>query len=205
MAAAVLPSRLAACFALAALAIALAFGQTGISVSPQQPPFPLPKGIALYSGTVCGAARIVSAGQIRQAIELAGLSVQDPILNTPTLAKGAGRTVISILSGILTYGGGGVAVGGAITAAIKSSNVNIGNAKTWAEIAAVSGALGAGVPLAQTLLKPGVEAQATITNGVQAALLSPDGLYSIPAGGCSKPFMFFGLNDRTKPFQAVIP
>src|SRR5271166_3831744 len=86
--------------------------QSSLSVSPQQSPFPLPRGIALYSGTVCGTtARVVSAGQIRQAIEAAGLSVQDPALNTGTL--GHVSTPLNRLLNVTKYLAAGASVSSA--------------------------------------------------------------------------------------------
>jgi hypothetical protein len=188
-------------------ATAPALSSVVISVSPQPLLFPLPKGVALYRATACSAvARVISAGMLTEAIEGAGLSVQDPSLNTAVLAGSTSKTPSSRALTLVKWLSVGMSVAGGIVTYEKSQATQVGNAKTWAEISVGTGALGAGLGILQPILQADINTQAvSVTTGVQAALLQSDGLYQVPANGCSKPIMFFGAADRTKPFQVNLP
>jgi hypothetical protein len=175
-----------------------------VTISAQQSPSPLPKGITLYSvEAVSPTARTISAAQIRQAVEGVGISyVENSTITTPASKQ------TSTLSTLLTwtkYLGGGLTVASGILSAEKASGSAPGNAKTWAEVTAGTAALAAGAMLAQSQLQTALSAAATTTSGVSASLMDLSAIYSIPAGGgLPKSVMFFGSAPSGGPFKTVI-
>jgi hypothetical protein len=171
-----------------------------VTISPQQAPFPLSPGLQLFSAVGCSAAtesrnRTVTAAQIRQIAEAGGVSFQDPALNSPVITGAVARSPHSRVLNALQYFADGLAVGGAVVTAFKSSQPNVGNAKTWGIITAGGGSLATGIPIAESIAQSKVASVATITNGVAAALMADmTALYTVPAGGgCMKSVMFFGF------------
>ena len=176
-----------------------------VTVSQQQSPFPLSKGLSLYSALVCSpVARTISAGQIRQAAEGLGIAVQDASLNGQAVATAASKTPTQRALTAAKWLAAGMSVSSAAISYAKQQGT-IGNAKTWAIIATGTGALGAGIGILQPFLQTDANAQAaTITQGVQSALMQADGLYSVSAGSCAKPVMMFGSGGKTVN-MGVIP
>lgn len=192
------------------LPFVLAVAQILITISPQpNPPYKLPVNISLYSAEMCAAPqeqrlRAVSAAQVRQVAEQAGIAFQDPAINATTINSASSG--VSKLLTVTKYLAGGMAVAGAAISAWKTQSPNIGNAKTWGIIAAGAGALGAGIPIAQSSLQAAATAAVSKTTGLQAALISDmTTLYPIQSGGCSKSAMFFGSSVLTKPVTITIP
>jgi len=178
-----------------------------VTISPQQSPFPLPKGLTLYSAEMCGSvARVVDAAQVRQVAENAGISFQDPALNASVLTGASSKTPSSRVLSVIKWASVGMSVGGGVITFLKSQQPQIGNASTWAEITTGTGALGAGLGILQPIIQSDANTQAvSITTGVQAALISDmTALYSVPANGCAKSVMFFGSGGVSKPAVGVI-
>jgi hypothetical protein len=171
-----------------------------VTISYQHSPYKLSKGLNLYSAETCPSSnitriRVVSAGQIRQIAEANGISFQDPALLPPMISKYVAHTWQGrVLTGI-SLSSTGISIGGASLAAFKTSQPNISNAHTWDEVAVGTAVLGAAIPLLQKALQADVSSQqATITNGVQAALITNMGtMYTVPLGGCSQSVMFIGV------------
>ena len=166
-----------------------------VTVSQQQSPFPLSKGLSLYSALVCSpVSRTVSAGQIRQAAEGLGIAVQDASLNGQSVATAASRTPMQkILTGTKWANIFMSGVSGTISF-VKSQQPTFGNARTWTEVSIGTGGLGALIGIMQPFLQTEANNQAaTITQGVQAALMQADGLYSVQPGNCVRG-MFFGTS-----------
>lgn len=183
--------------------------QVSVTISQQPSPFPL-KGVNLYSADVCAAptetrVRTISAGQIRQVAEGANISFQDPSLNSATITRASSRTVGGILMSTTKYLAGGIAVSAATISAFKAQTPGVGNTRTYAIIAGGAGAVTVGIPLAQSQLQSSAAAMATITNGVQAALIGDmTSLYAVPVGGCAKSVMFFGVGAIAAPVKGSI-
>ena len=166
-----------------------------VTISQQQSPFPLSKGLSLYSALVCSpVSRTVSAGQIRQAAEGLGIAVQDASLNGQSVATAASRTPMQkILTGTKWANIFMSGVSGTISF-VKSQQPTFGNARTWTEVSIGTGGLGALIGIMQPFLQTEANNQAaTITQGVQAALMQADGLYSVQPGNCVRG-MFFGTS-----------
>jgi hypothetical protein len=169
-----------------------------VTISPQQSPYKLPSGLRLYSAVACATAgtraRAISAGYIRQVAEGAGIAFQDPATLPPMISTYVAHTWQGRLLGVLSYSSTGGSIASAAIAANKAGNLNVGNARVWAEAATALGALGAAVPIVQKTLQSSTQAQqASITNGVKAALMSDmSAVYEVPLGGCSRSVMFLG-------------
>lgn len=180
---------------------ALAYSQESllVTISFQNSPYKLPKGLNLYSSETCASltttrVRVISAGQIRQIAEVYGISFQDPALLPPMIAKYVGHSWQGkVLTGI-SLSSTGIAIGGASLAAFKTSQPNISNAHTWDEVAIGTAVLGATIPLLQKALQADVTTQqTTITNGVSKSLITDmTTMYTVPVGGCSSSVMFIG-------------
>jgi hypothetical protein len=174
-----------------------------ITISYQTSPYTLPKGLNLYSAETCPSSntqriRVISAGQIRQIAEANGISFTDPALLPSMISTYVAHTFQGRLLTGISLLATGTSLGGASLTALKTSQPNIGNAHTWAEISVVSGALGAGIPMIQKSLQSTVSAeQATITNGVNKALITNmETMYTVPLGGCSGSVMFIGAGGK---------
>jgi hypothetical protein len=172
-----------------------------VTISPQPPasvPYALPKGLSLYSAVACAPTstrvRVVNAGQIRQIAEGAGIAFTDPQLVPPMVTRYVARTLTGRMLGVVSYTSTGIGAAGAGLAAFKSAQPNIGNAHTWDIVAMAGATLGAAIPIAQKMLQSDVQSQqATITNGVQAAMITDMGAtYTVPVAGCSRSVMFLG-------------
>ena len=166
-----------------------------LTISQQQSPYKLPSPLQLYSAQLCSdALRAVSAGRIRQAFEDAGGSFTDPALLPGMVSAYVAHTLAGRLLAVLSYSSTGGSIASAAIAANKAGNLNVGNAKVWAEAATALGALGAAVPIMQKTLQGDVAAQqASITNGVKAALITDmTQIFTVPAGGCAASKMFIG-------------
>jgi hypothetical protein len=185
-------------FAILIFAALASQAQILVTISPQQSPYPLPAGLVLYSAVGCAAStetrnRTISAAQIRQLAEEAGLSFQDVSLNPSTTASAVAKSKSSRWLAGVQYFAAGLAVGAAEVTIFKTEQPNVGNAKTWGIITAAGSSLAAGIPITEALLQSKVSAVAAITNGVAAALITDmTALYSVPVGGCMKSVMFFG-------------
>jgi len=174
------------------LLCAVAFGQTATLTVTQQPaPFPLSKGLNLYSAEVCTpVARAFSFGQIRQAVEGLGIAVMDPALNAQAIAQAQSRTPTAKALTAIKWLSAGMSVSSAAISYVKQQGT-YGNGKTWAIVATGTGALGAGIGILQPFIQGEANAQATaLTSGVSAALMQADGLWALPADGCIRGMLF---------------
>jgi hypothetical protein len=171
-----------------------------LTISQQTSPYTLSKGMLLYSAQICTdpsetRTRTFAAGRIRQAFEDAGGSFVDSALFPPMITAYVSRSIKGRLLGVVSYVSTGGSVASAAVTAYKAAQPNIGNARTWADVATVLGALGAGIPIAQQMLRSDVaNQQATITTGVRGALITDmTAIFSVPAGGgCYRSIMFLG-------------
>ena len=180
------------------------FQPATLTVSQQPAPFPLRKGLNLYSAEVCTpVARTFSFGAIRQAVEGLGIAVMDPSLNQQAIAQAQSKTPTGKLLTAAKWLSAGMSVSSAAISYIKQQGT-FGNGKTWAIVATGTGALGAGIGILQPFLQGEANAQAlTLTSGVSAALMQADGMYSVEAQGCVRGMVFgSGLNGVAK---GVVP
>jgi hypothetical protein len=169
--------------------------QATLTISAQSSPFALPKGIQLYSAIACSPTlKTISAAQVRQAAETTGIDFQDPSVSSFLIGMATSKTPSSRALTATKWTAIALSAGAAVTAAIKAQAPTLGNAKTYTEVSAGAGALGAGLAILQPLFQNDVATQAAMTSGVQAALISDmSSLYAVAAGGCSKSMMFFGV------------
>lgn len=169
-----------------------------VTISPQTSPYALPKGDNLYSAVACAdtstRVRAISAGQIRQIAEGAGIAFVDPALLPPMITRYVGRSIKGRLLTFMKDVSSPAAAASGTVAAVKTQLPNVGNAATWAYIAVGSSVIAVLIPMAQSKLQSDVQAtQATITNGVAAALITDMAVvYTVPVGGCSRSVMFLG-------------
>lgn len=201
-------------FHLIILLYASAWAQTApaplrLTISPQKSPYALPDDLKLYSAELCSdltVSRAVPAGRIRQAFEDAGGQFVDPALLPLMINRYVAHSVKGILLSGTGYTMAIVSIGGAGIAAYKSAQPKIGNAATWDKVSVATGTIGVVIPLARNALQSDVAAQrASITNGVQAALITDmQTIYTVPAEGCMKSVMFIGGGLSTV-IKAVLP
>jgi hypothetical protein len=181
-----------------------------ITMSPQASPFPLAKGMTLYSAGTCGAiARSISTAQIRNAAEGAGITWLDPAFYASALATGTSNTHTARLLNISKWSALGVSVGAGVETVLKAQSSTVtSNTKTWAIVTTTTAAAGAGIGVLQPLLQSAANAQgATMTGGVQAALVAEGGIYTMlgACGGFTKSVMFFGSGGPAGVVSGVIP
>jgi hypothetical protein len=183
----------------------VARSQVSLTYSTQKSPTPLPKGLALVSITACSSStRVVSAAQIFAASPWA---FQDPSLYPGLMTKAASRTPASIALTASKYTATGISIGTGVESYLKSQDTNTSNASTYEKISIIGGVLGVALAIAQPVIQGDVNAQqATITAGVQAALMTEADLYSIPPGGCANnPHRMFYATGATGTTKGVIP
>ena len=175
-----------------------------LTVSQQQAPFPLRKGIVLYSAEVCTpVARAISFGQVRQAVEGLGIAVQDPALNAQAIAQAQSKTPTAKALTAAKWLSAGMSVSSAAISYVKQQGT-FGNGKTWAIVATGTGALGAGIGILQPFIQGEANAQAaTLTSGVSAALMQADGLWTVQSQGCVRGMLFGGPGPMVS--RGVIP
>ena len=168
-----------------------------VTISSQPSPYTLPHGENLYSAIACASTstrvRTISAGQIRQVAEGAGIAFVDPALLPPMITRYVSKSLKGKLLSLVNSTAPAAAAGSATVAAVKTQFPG-GNAQTWAYVAMGASGLALVVPMLQKSLQNDVTAQqATITNGVAAALIVDMGsVYTVPVGGCSRSVMFLG-------------
>jgi ribosomal protein L12E/L44/L45/RPP1/RPP2 len=180
-----------------------------VTISSQPSPYALSRGENLYSALACASTstrvRTISAGQIRQVAEGAGIAFIDPALLPPMITRYVGRSLKGKLLSLANSVAPAAAAGSATVAAVKTQLPN-GNAQTWAYVAMGASGLALVVPMIQKSLQNDVTAQqASITSGVNAAAITDMGsVYTVPVAGCSKSVMFLGVGGAGI-FSVVLP
>jgi hypothetical protein len=171
-----------------------------VTFSLQQSPTPLPKGLGLYAIEVCGSGvRAVSGSQVFDAGASVGVHYQAPSLYAGLLAHSENRTVSSKLLTFTKYASTGMSIGSGIETYLKTQSAVVTNTATWAKITVATGALAAGLTIAQPFAQANVNAQqAIITAGVQGALMTDSDLYSVANGCAQNPHrMMYAIGSST--------
>jgi hypothetical protein len=179
-----------------------------IGMSPQPPPFPIVKGMVLYSVGACGAtARTISMAQIRAVAEQQGVTWLDPAFYSNVVAGGIAKTPTSRFLSATKWTSDGFAVGAAVVTVLKTQSARPTNTTTWAEITTTAAATGSGISVFQPFLQAQVNAQiVTMTSGVQASLVTEGGIYSMLAGcgGFTRSVMFFGSGAPAGELKGIL-
>jgi hypothetical protein len=181
-----------------------------VSTSVQQSPTPLPKGLQLVAITICSAAPrpMVTAPQIFNALQQVGIGYQAPSLYPGLISRSVSRTPVSLLLSTVKYTATGVSIGSGIEGFLKSQDANVSNSATYQKISIIAGVAGVTMAIVQPVLQGDVNTQqATITAGVQAALMTEADNYSIAAGipCATNPHLMLYAAGAVGAQKAVIP